>query len=79
MRYLIAFLAMCALDFVWADYVAAVSRRAPVLASSLAVGITALAGLTTILYVGDHLTLAAGCAGAFCGTWLSVERHRRHH
>lgn len=68
------FIAMTALDFVWAEYTKAVAAKRPVRAALTASCIIALSGVVTTQYVENHYLLVAAVMGAFCGTYLAMRR-----
>lgn len=68
---------MAALDFVWARYTFAMSKKQPFKAGGYASGIILLSGLTAIGYVSDHWMLLPAMAGAFLGTVLAVKLEKK--
>lgn len=72
MTYLLVFLAMFALDFIYAEYTRACADRRVLKSALMAGGMPLLLGYLAISYVGNPYTIAAACLGAFCGTWLSM-------
>lgn len=68
----LVFLAMTALDFVYAEWAKACADRRPMAASLYAALLILLAGYVTRSYVEDAWMLIPACLGAFAGTWLSV-------
>lgn len=75
----IVFIAMFALDFVWARYTFAMTQKRAGAAATYSAVIIGLGGASTINYVSDHWMLIPAAAGAFAGTWLAVERQRNGH
>jgi hypothetical protein len=67
------FAALAVLDFIWAQYMAAVAKGPAASAAAWSVPIYALGSLVTIEYVHDPWLLIPACAGAFVGTYLSVK------
>jgi hypothetical protein len=69
---LIVFCALAALDFVWAYYTLAVTKKQSVLAASLASVIILLSGAAAIGYTSNHWMLLPAMAGAFVGTLAAI-------
>lgn len=61
-------------DVIWAEWARAVSLRRADLAAVYAAGIIVCGAFVTIEYVHDHWLLLPAAAGAFVGTWWSVNR-----
>jgi hypothetical protein len=74
---LLTFVAMFALDYVFARYTAEVTNRAPALAGLWAVLIVFSNSIVVTNYVANFWMVLPAGAGAFLGTWLAVERDRR--
>jgi hypothetical protein len=74
---LFVFVATLALDFLWARYILAITKRAPVVAALWSAGIIAISSTTTIVYVSNHWTILAAIVGAFIGTYLSVREEAK--
>jgi hypothetical protein len=70
------FLAMTALDFVWARYTLACAGKHAMLAATSAVGIYGLNAFLTIIYVHDNWMIVPLMCGAFIGTWASIRLHK---
>lgn len=70
--FLTVFVAMFAVDFVWARYITACAERARFEAASWSVLVILLGGYVAISYVGDPWLLIPAGLGAFAGTWVSV-------
>jgi hypothetical protein len=68
----LVFLAMFALDFIWARYTAAMVDKRPHLASVYAVGIVATNGVVVVSYTSDPWMLLPAALGAYAGTWAAV-------
>lgn len=66
------FLALFALDFVWAKYTFALSSRRHWQAASYASVIIFLSGGAAVGYVSNPWLLAPAMAGAFAGTFVAV-------
>ncbi len=66
------FLALAALDFVWAKYTFAMTARKSAAAGAYASGIILLSGAAAIGYTSDPMLLLPAMAGAFVGTWVAV-------
>lgn len=76
--FVIVFVAMFALDFVWALYTQAVTASAALRASMWATAITVLSGLGQIGYTHDPWLLIPAALGAFAGTFIALTyRHFR--
>lgn len=72
MTYVLAFLAMTALDLAWVGYNRATAQGRRGTASSWAVILAALSGLNALAIVSEPLALFATAAGAFVGTDLGM-------
>jgi hypothetical protein len=66
------FVAMFALDFVWAFYTKAIQRHAATAAASWAVGIILFSGFSQIAYTHEPWLLLPAALGAFAGTFIAV-------
>lgn len=69
----IVFLALFALDFVWAKYTYAMTNRWPWISSGYASAIILLNGVATISFVKDPILVIPAMLGAFAGTFLAVK------
>jgi hypothetical protein len=69
------FVAMAALDYVWAYYQRAVTQKAPVRAAQLSAMLIVLNAGVVLSYADDHWMILPAAAGAFIGTYYSVRRH----
>lgn len=76
MTWALVFTAMAVLDFVWAEYTAAISAGKRLASSTWAVAIILCSGYVTKSYVDNPVLLIPAGAGAFLGTWLAVHLHR---
>jgi hypothetical protein len=74
MQALIVFVALFALDLVWARYTSAITDRRRMLAGVYASAIIALSGYAAINYVNDPWMLLPAMAGAFFGTIVGIKR-----
>lgn len=72
MAYLIVFLAMFALDFVWAYYTRAVTSGHAAKAAAWATGIILLSGTAQIGYTQNAWLLIPAMLGAFGGTYAAL-------
>lgn len=72
MMFLLVFVAMTALDFVYAEYTKAAADRRIWSASIYAAVLIALTSFVTSSYVNDAWLVAPAVLGAFFGTWLSI-------
>jgi len=72
--YVAVLLATAVYDYMWGKYIRAVARRSRLRASLFSSAIYLSGMYVTINVVRDPRMLAAAVAGAFAGTWLSVER-----
>lgn len=72
MMFLLVFVAMTALDFVYAEWGKAVAERRSLWASGNAAVLILLSGFVTRSYVEDWTLLSAAACGAWLGTWLSI-------
>jgi len=77
MKFALVFVAMFVMDFVWAEYTAAISGKKPTVAGVWAIGIILLSGYVTKSYVDDVRLLAPAGLGAFAGTWAAVYMAKR--
>lgn len=68
----LVFLALFALDFVWARYTFALSSRQSWRAASYASVIIFLSGGAAVGYVNDPVLLIPAMIGAFAGTFVAV-------
>lgn len=68
------FVAMAALDFVWAKYSMACADRRAWAAPCYAALIVVFNGPVVISYVDNHWLLLPAIAGAFCGTRISMRK-----
>ena len=74
---LVVFVAMFALDFVWARYTYAMTDKRAVAAGVYAVGILLFAGTAQIGYTADLWLLFPAGLGAFAGTFLAVHQSKK--
>jgi hypothetical protein len=73
MKWIGVFLAMAALDYVWAKYTHAVTDRYINRASTYATLIILCNGFVVIEYVKDYWLLIPTAAGAYVGTWIAIK------
>lgn len=73
LRWLGVFLLMAAVDFAWASYTRAVAGGSRGRASLYSVFIVVLGAFATFSWVHDLTLLVPTAAGAYVGTWLSME------
>ena len=71
-QWLEIFVAMIAVDFVWAHYTKAITDKRALKAGLNAIGILALGAFGIISYTTNHWLLIPACAGAFVGTYSAV-------
>lgn len=69
---LLVFLAVFAMDFIWAVYTLAMVERSAFMASSYAGMIILLSGAAQIGYTKNHWLLIPAFIGAFAGTFAAV-------
>jgi hypothetical protein len=69
---LLVFLALFALDFVWAKYTIAMTERAAIKASGFAGVVILLSGAAQIGYTANPWLLIPAFVGAFAGTWCAL-------
>lgn len=74
MKSLLAFVAMLAVDALWAAYIMAASDRAAGKAALCSGGIVLCSAVVTLLYVESAWTLIPASLGAVAGTWWTI-RH----
>ena len=74
---LATFLAMAALDFVWAHYIAAVHQKHALRSAVYSAAMVAFNSLVVLSYSEDHWMTVPTVAGAFVGTFLSVWRQSK--
>lgn len=72
MPYALVFLAMTALDFVWAFYTRAVARGHALKGALYASGIICLTGTAQIGYTHNPFLLIPAALGAFLGTYAAL-------
>jgi lipid-A-disaccharide synthase-like uncharacterized protein len=72
MKWLLVFVAMFAMDFVWARYTHAIAEHRAMPASFWAVAILGFSGYVTTSYVKDPWMLIPAGVGAFMGTWAAI-------
>jgi Na+-transporting NADH:ubiquinone oxidoreductase subunit NqrD len=68
------FLAMFALDFIWAEYTYAMTKRMACRAGLFASAIIVLGGSAAIAYTSKPIMLIPAMLGAFAGTYAAVKR-----
>lgn len=73
-----AFLVALVVDWAWAVYILATAEKKPFRAGGLSAFIVLLAGTNTLLYMHDKRTIAVAALGAFLGTYVTVNRARKH-
>lgn len=71
--YLVMFLVMLVLDWIWAKYNQATTRKQPWTASFYAVAIYLLGALGTLSFIDNKWLLIPACAGAFVGTFIATK------
>jgi hypothetical protein len=74
---ILVFLAVLAMDFVWALYAKAIQRHAVIAASSWAGAIIVFSGLSQIAYVNDPILLIPAVLGAVVGTAAAMKWSHR--
>ncbi|WP_448043806.1 hypothetical protein [Bradyrhizobium liaoningense] len=72
MNWLLTFVAVFALDVVWARYTIALTEDRPMRAGTNAAMVIALSGFATINYVNDPWMLLPAAGGAFAGTIVGM-------
>jgi hypothetical protein len=75
--YLLVFVAVAALDFVWAFYTRACANGWAGVGALLAGGIILLSGSAQIGYTHDPYLLAPAVLGAIVGTWSALRLAKR--
>lgn len=75
LRALVTFAALFVLDVVWARYTSAITDRRRIPASSYAAAIIALGAVGTISYIDDPRMIVPAMLGAFCGTFVGIQRN----
>lgn len=66
------FVALFALDFVWAKYTFAMQARDALTSSGFAAVLILLSGIAAVGYTRHPWLLLPAMAGAFGGTWFAV-------
>jgi hypothetical protein len=74
MKAALAFLAMIAVDILWAKYIMAASDRRALAASLYSCGIVLGGAVVTLAYVDNAWNLIPACFGAMAGTYWTVQR-----
>lgn len=74
MKWLGVFVALFALDFVWAKYTHALTAKRPVASGALASVLIVLSGAAAVGYTSDPWLLIPAALGAFAGTWCAVRK-----
>lgn len=70
----LAFLAMIAVDVLWAKYIMAASDRRALAAALYSCGIVLGGAVVTLAYVDNAWNLIPACIGATVGTYWTVKR-----
>jgi hypothetical protein len=73
LSWFVVFVAVFALDFVWARYTRACATGTKLSAANYAAGIILLSGAAQIGYTNDYWLLLPAIVGAFGGTWCSMK------
>ena len=73
--WLLVFVAVFALDLVWAKYTLAVGANSAWQAGFYSMAIYVLGGSVVLGYTTNPVLLIPGVAGAFAGTFYAVRRH----
>lgn len=73
LKFVGVFLALFALDFVWAKYTHALAAHQAIPASAYASGIILLNGVAVIGYTSDPWLLLPAILGAFAGTYAAIK------
>jgi hypothetical protein len=74
MKPLLAFVAMIAVDMLWAKYIMAASDRRAFAAAAYSCGIVLGGAVVTLAYVDNPWNLIPACLGAMAGTYWCVRR-----
>ncbi len=75
--FVVVFLAVAALDFVWAFYTRACANGWAGIGALMAALIIVLSGSAQIGYTHDPLLLIPAALGAFVGTWAALRLTKR--
>lgn len=70
----IIFLVNAMLDIVWARYTITIGQRRAIASANWAVAIILIGGVSILIYTHDPFLLFPAAAGAWVGTWITVER-----
>lgn len=77
MTWVVAFLAMAALDVAWVLYMRASTGNRPAQAAGWAAAIHGFSALAVVLYTDDHRYISATMLGTIAGTFAIVWWNRR--
>lgn len=73
LKYIFVFAAMSVTDYIWSEWMKAVSENKAIKAGLFSIG-TVLAGSFVIIsYIENSKYLIPACLGAFVGTYISVK------
>lgn len=76
MQALLTFVAVFAMDWVWARYIIAISGKQALWGGWYSMWVIALGGFSVLSYTSNPWMLIPAVAGAFFGTVFAVCRHR---